>query len=154
MQPKDGLTAEARSAIMRAVKSRDTTPEIKVRKIAHAAGYRFRLNGDSLPGKPDIVFWGRKKAVFVHGCFWHGHKCKRGDRMPASNVDYWTKKIARNLVRDAAVREELERVGWRSLIIWECQIKDREAVLQALRGFLDDASKADCSAELTAGIQG
>ena len=137
MKPKDAAPTAERSAIMRAVKSRDTAPEIKLRRLAFAAGYRYRLNGESLPGKPDMVFWGRKKAIFVHGCFWHGHTCKRGDRMPASNVEYWTRKIARNVERDARVRLELERAGWKSLVIWECCLKDRDAVLNALRDFLD-----------------
>ncbi len=138
MKPKDCPPSAERSAIMRAVKSRDTAPEIKVRRLAHAAGLRYRLNGESLPGKPDMVFWGRKKAIFVHGCFWHGHTCKRGDRRPATNAPYWTRKIARNKERDARVREELARLGWRSLIIWECELRDSDAVLAALRGFLGE----------------
>jgi DNA mismatch endonuclease, patch repair protein len=137
LKPKVEAPTAERSAIMRAVKSRDTSAEIKVRKIAYAAGFRYRLNGESLPGKPDMVFWGRKKAIFVHGCFWHGHTCKRGDRLPASNVAYWTGKIARNKERDARVRDELAKLGWRTLTIWECWLKDRDAVLAALNGFLD-----------------
>lgn len=128
---------------MRAVKSRDTKPEKEVRKIAFAAGYRFRLNGESLPGKPDIVFWRKKKVVFVHGCFWHGHGCKRGDRLPSSNAQYWAKKIARNRERDAVVRDALSRAGWQSLTIWECSLRDREAVLKMLGKFLDGGSALD-----------
>ena len=96
----DVFTPLERSSVMRAVKSSNTTPEIAVRRAAHALGLRFRLNRSDLPGKPDLVFPARKTAVFVHGCFWHGHDCPRGARMPASNRDYWLIKIGRNVARD------------------------------------------------------
>jgi len=90
-----------RSDIMRAVKSKDTTPEMVVRRLIHGIGYRYRLHGKELPGKPDLVFAGRRKVIFVDGCFWHGHDCKRGARQPKANGDYWKPKIARNVQRDA-----------------------------------------------------
>lgn len=108
---------------MRAVKSRDTGPEMIVRRAAHALGYRFRLHRKDLPGSPDIVFPARKKAIFVHGCFWHGHDCARGARQPKANAEYWTAKIARNKARDERVVDELAALGWETLTIWECELK-------------------------------
>src|SRR5271170_4404133 len=101
-----------RSAIMRSVKSKDTGPEIAVRQFIHHLGYRFRLHRKSLPGTPDIVFPRLRKAVFVHGCFWHGHSCARGDRIPKNNREYWTSKILRNRVRDKLNRKLLQTQGW------------------------------------------
>jgi len=128
-------TAEQRSAVMRAVKSRDTKPEMIVRRAAHALGYRFRLHRKDLPGSPDLVFPSRKKAIFVHGCFWHGHDCTRGARMPKANAEYWTTKIGRNVTRDARVRGELASLDWETLTIWECELKDG-GIEERLRGFL------------------
>ena len=101
-------SAEQRSETMRAVKSRDTKPEMCVRRLLHRMGYRYRLHKESLAGKPDIVFPSRRRVIFVHGCFWHGHDCKRGNRIPATNTEYWTKKISRNVGRYSAQVEELE----------------------------------------------
>jgi len=120
---------------MRAVKSRDTVPEILVRRMLHAAGYRFRLNVGSLPGCPDLVFPSRQKVIFVNGCFWHGHKCLRGARIPKKNRDYWTKKIARNRERDSQNLRELRTLGWKALTVWECQVKAIK--LGRLRKFLE-----------------
>src|SRR5579863_2115314 len=100
-------TPEQRSRIMGAVKGSDTAPEMMVRRMAHRMGYRFRLHRKDLPGKPDLVFPGLRKVVFVHGCFWHGHDCTRGARVPIRNRDYWTAKIARNRERDKRARREL-----------------------------------------------
>lgn len=129
-------TDPARSAVMRAVRSRDTKPEMTVRRAAHALGLRFRLHRKDLPGSPDLVFPSRKTAVFVHGCFWHGHDCARGARLPKTNADYWRAKIARNVARDARARGELEALGWRALTIWECELKDAQALAERLVGFL------------------
>jgi DNA mismatch endonuclease (patch repair protein) len=115
-----------RSAVMRAVKSRDTAPELKVRRAAHALGLRFRLGRTDLPGKPDLVFPSRRVALFVHGCFWHGHDCPRGARVPQANRAYWIAKINRNVLRDEASVQALRRLGWRPAIIWECEAKDSE----------------------------
>jgi DNA mismatch endonuclease (patch repair protein) len=128
--------SEDRSRIMRAVKSRDTSPELTVRRLLHAMGYRFRLHRSDLPGNPDIVLPGRQKVLFVHGCFWHGHKCPRGDRVPNTNRDYWIRKIARNRERDVAARVALEKSAWQVGVVWECEIKDRGSVERQLRRFL------------------
>src|SRR5271157_2790814 len=105
---------------MRAVKSCDTTPELIVRRLAHSMGYRFRLHRKELPGNPDIVFPRLNKIIFVHGCFWHGHNCARGARVPKANRDYWLKKIAGNKVRDRNNLKKLAVKGWTSLVVWEC----------------------------------
>lgn len=127
----------ARSDIMRAVKGKDTKPELLVRRLLHSLGYRYRLHGKNLPGKPDIVFPGRKKVIFVHGCFWHGHKCKRGNRTPKTNVDYWVKKISNNKKRDSQHKRQLRNAGWDVLELWECQLKDKERLTRKLKSFLD-----------------
>lgn len=117
--------SEERSRIMRAVRSKDTSPEIIVRKWLHANGYRYRLHSKNLPGKPDIVFPSRKKLIFVHGCFWHAHKCSRGDRQPKTNVTYWKTKIKRNAARDHEHVQELNNLGWEVLTVWECEIRPK-----------------------------
>ena len=108
---------------MRAVKGRDTTPEVAVRRILRAAGIGYRLGGCGLPGRPDVVMPGRRVAVFVHGCFWHGHVCVRGARQPKANADYWSAKIGRNRTRDVATQTALEGAGWRVVTLWECGMK-------------------------------
>ncbi len=113
-----------RSAVMRAVKSRDTAPELAVRRAAHALGLRFRLHRADLPGKPDLVFPARRIALFVHGCFWHGHDCPRGARMPQTNCAYWESKISRNVARDATASAALKKLGWTPRTIWECETRD------------------------------
>jgi DNA mismatch endonuclease (patch repair protein) len=132
----DRFTPDERSAVMRAVKAKDTKPEIAVRKLLWAAGYRYRLNARALPGKPDIVLRPRRAAIFVHGCFWHGHDCKRGARLPQANGAYWRAKIARNSARDSATLAALKAQGWRALVIWECQIRDAAALQRRLTAFL------------------
>ena len=122
---------------MRAVRSKDTAPEMLVRRLAHALGYRFRLHRKDLPGHPDLAFPGRKAVVFVHGCWWHGHDCRRGARAAKTNADYWSAKIARNVERDRTAQHALAAAGWRVLVIWECDTKDRDALAGRLRGFLD-----------------
>ena len=127
---------ERRSAIMRAVKSRDTTPELTVRAVLRTFAPGYRLHRPDIPGKPDIAFPGRKRVIFVNGCFWHGHACARGARAPKANADYWRAKIARNVARDARHQEALASQGWRALTIWECELKDRVALEKKLRDFL------------------
>lgn len=117
----DTVDAQTRSRIMAAVRQRNTTAELKVRSALHRAGKRFRLHRKGLPGTPDIVFPSRKVAVFVHGCFWHGHGCKRS-RPPSSNQSYWLPKIKENKERDRRKVEELESLGWHPIIVWECEI--------------------------------
>lgn len=126
----DVFSPAERSAVMRAVKSANTAPELAVRAAARALGAGYRLGGWDLPGKPDLVFPGRKTALFVHGCFWHGHDCKRGARAPKANADYWSAKIARNRARDAATLAALAARDWNTLVIWECDTRDA-AALQA-----------------------
>jgi len=126
-----------RSEVMARIEGKNTGPELAVRSLLHALGYRFRLHRKDLPGSPDIVLPGRKAVIFVHGCFWHGHRCKRGSRAPKTNSDYWTKKLAGNVARDEKRQTELVSLGWRVLVVWECEIKDREALACILRAFLD-----------------
>ena len=128
-------TIEQRSRTMRAVKSFDTAPEMLVRRLTHRMGYRFRLYREDLPGKPDLVFPGKHKVIFVHGCFWHGHNCRRGARIPVRNREYWTGKIARNRMRDKASLLSLQALGWKSLVIWECETKAQGALERRLRRF-------------------
>jgi len=127
---------EVRVRTMRAVKGRDTGPEMVVRRLTHGMGYRYRLHGKDLPGKPDLVFRPRRKAIFVHGCFWHQHDCPRGARLPKSNRDYWWPKLRRNKERDAQHRERLFDMGWNALTIWECEIADRDALARRIAAFL------------------
>jgi DNA mismatch endonuclease (patch repair protein) len=129
----DVFSTEKRSAVMRRVKGRDTTPELKVRKALTALRVRYRLNRRDLPGSPDIVMAGRRLAIFVHGCFWHGHDCARGSRVPKANRDYWLAKVTRNKARDAAAEAALIQRGWRVETIWECDLKDAERLDERLR---------------------
>jgi DNA mismatch endonuclease, patch repair protein len=132
----DVYGAEKRSAVMRRVKGRNTTPEMTVRKALTKLGARYRLHRKDLPGKPDVVMPGRKLALFVHGCFWHGHDCPRGSRVPKQNRDYWVAKVGRNVARDARNAEALGAAGWRVETIWECELKDAAALEERLRGLL------------------
>ena len=122
---------------MRTVRGRDTAPELAVRRLLTQLGYRYRLHRADIPGKPDIAFVGRRKAIFVHGCFWHGHDCKRGARPPKANADYWRRKIGRNRERDAATAERLAEAGWGALTVWECELRDTGAVRERLRAWLE-----------------
>jgi DNA mismatch endonuclease (patch repair protein) len=130
-----------RSSIMRAVKSVNTKPEMAVRRIVHAMGYRYRLHRADLPGKPDLVFPARRSVIFVHGCWWHGHDCKRGARETKTNRDYWIAKIDRNRKRDIASKQALEALSWRPLIIWECEIRNVDELSNRLLSFL---GRKDC----------
>ena len=122
----DIFTPEQRSAVMRRVKGRDTGPEWTVRRILRAAGIGYRLGGRGLPGRPDVVMQGRRVALFVHGCFWHGHDCARGARQPKTNADYWIAKIGRNRARDAVSEAALAAQGWRVITVWECDLKGED----------------------------
>ena len=124
----DVFTPEQRSAVMRRVRGRDTTPELAVRRILRAAGIGYRLGGAGLAGRPDLVMKGRRTVVFVHGCFWHGHDCPRGARQPKANAAYWAAKIERNRARDASTQAKLEAAGWRVITIWECRMKSPDFV--------------------------
>jgi DNA mismatch endonuclease (patch repair protein) len=124
----DRVSSDVRSRMMAKVRNKDTAPELAVRRLLHAAGLRFRLHRKDLPGKPDIVLPRHRIAVFVHGCFWHGHDCPRGSR-PASNVEFWTGKIDKNMARDQAARDALVASQWNPVTIWECDLAGSTAAL-------------------------
>ena len=120
----DPLTPEQRSRCMSRIRGKDTKPEMIVRRGLHALGLRYRLHDRQLPGSPDLVFPGRQAAIFIHGCFWHGHDCPMF-RLPSTRTDFWSAKIGRNRERDAQALEGLHTEGWRSLVIWECALRGR-----------------------------
>jgi DNA mismatch endonuclease (patch repair protein) len=124
-----------RRRTMQAVKDKNTKPEWIVRRLLHAAGYRYRLHGKALPGKPDLVFASRRRVIFVHGCFWHGHGCARGARQPKANAGYWSAKIGRNRERDIKHLAALRADGWKAHTVWECEIKN-PGLLARLARFL------------------
>lgn len=119
----DTVDATTRSKMMSSVSGKDTKPEVLVRSALHAKGFRYRLHDKNLPGKPDLVFRRYKIAVFVHGCFWHGHNCRRG-RRPSSNVEFWNKKLDKNIARDRESIVALEALGWSVVVIWECRLDE------------------------------
>ena len=121
---------------MQSVKSKNTGPELVVRRLLHGMGYRYRLHRRDLPGKPDIAFMSRRKAIFVHGCFWHGHDCPKG-RLPKSRLDYWQPKLDENRIRDRTKTEQLRSLGWSVLVIWQCGTVDKESLASRLQGFVD-----------------
>ncbi|MBA2677740.1 MAG: DNA mismatch endonuclease Vsr, partial [Ktedonobacteraceae bacterium] len=127
----DTLSKIQRSRNMRQIQARDTRPELLVRKLLHAQGFRFRLHHSTLPGRPDIVLPKYGAVIFVHGCFWHAHKCVAG-RRPKSNVEYWDKKLSTNVQRDKRVRRQLHNLGWRCLIIWECELRNLDRLHRKL----------------------
>ena len=126
-----------RRRTMQAVRSKNTAPEMYVRRLLHRRGYRYSLHREDLPGRPDIVFSSRRKVIFVHGCFWHGHNCRRGHRVPKSNTEYWTAKIARNRSRDIKTRKKLRTAGWSVLVLWECWLRDDVKTMARLERFLE-----------------
>ncbi|NBS34321.1 MAG: DNA mismatch endonuclease Vsr [Methylocystaceae bacterium] len=134
--PPDRDARRKRSAIMRAVKSKNTSAELAVRALLRQFAPGYRLHRRDVPGVPDIAYLSRKKAIFVHGCFWHGHDCPRGARIPKSNVAYWREKIDRNRNRDAALHATLSLMGWRRLVVWECELKAPAPLSRKLRRFL------------------
>lgn len=121
---------------MRAVKGADTRPEMAVRRLVHSLGYRYRLHVKGLPGKPDLVFSSRRKVIFVHGCFWHQHDCPRGARLPKANREYWQPKLRRNQERDASHYKSLRALGWRVLVVWECEVKNAALLKKLLLEYL------------------
>lgn len=133
----DKLSRSARSANMARVRSRDTGPEMIVRRLIHGMGYRYRLHARELPGRPDLVFRSRKRVIFVHGCFWHSHPGCRRAALPQSNVAFWEKKIGRNVKRDVLQLETLVKSGWKVLVIWECATRNQEELVADIRQFLD-----------------
>lgn len=135
----DRVSPEIRSRTMRAIRSKDMKPELAVRRLVHSMGYRYRLHRHSLPGRPDLVFPGRRKVIFVHGCFWHQHSdpdCKIS-RRPKSNRAYWLPKLDRNVARDAENQAGLHELGWSSLVIWECHVRAGDGIADRIRDFLE-----------------
>ena len=128
---------------MRSVKGRDTGPELAVRRLIFSLGGRYRLSPPNLPGRPDIVLARRRLAIFVHGCFWHGHDCPRGARTPKANRDYWQAKIARNRARDATAASALAGLGWRVETVWECELRDAEALAARARAWLRPSAPSE-----------
>ena len=149
----DTRTPEQRRRIMRAVKTRDTGPELIVRRLLHSLGYRYRLHRKDLPGKPDVAFLSRRKAIFVHGCFWHGHGCSKG-RLPKSRLDYWKPKLNGNRERDGRKEEELRAMRWRVLVIWQCETADLDALALRLQDFLGSRKARSSPSERHVGISG
>ena len=135
----DTLTTAERSERMSRVRSKDTKPEMTVRSLVHRMGYRYRLHVRSLPGNPDLVFRSRGKIIFVHGCFWHRHgtNCEY-TRWPKSKLNFWRPKLEQNHLRDTVVRRKLGKLGWRILVVWECQLKNIDALAGRVRAFLED----------------
>ena len=139
----DSLSPTERSRVMSRVRSADTAPEMAVRRLLYRLGYRYRLHVAGLPGRPDIVFRKKKKAIFVHGCFWHRHRCRNGRRLPKSRRGFWRRKLEKNAVRDKQTLIALRRLGYTSLIIWECQVHGICGVegVRQLRKFLHSPSR-------------
>jgi len=137
----DKLTPERRSWNMSRIRGKDTKPELLVRRLLHAKGYRYRLHGKAgaarLPGNPDLVFAGRRKVIFVNGCFWHFHDCRVGQHAPQANAEFWAAKRNRTRERDANQRRLLEDAGWQVLTVWECELKDSSALEAELVRFLE-----------------
>lgn len=139
----DVFSKEKRSWIMSRVKGRDTKPELLVRAVVHRMGYRFRVHRRDLPGNPDIVLPRHRKVIFVHGCFWHGHEgCRRATR-PATNEPFWNQKLDSNIERDERFKTELRRLGWKVLVVWECETHKPEKLISKLSSFLDGQTNKD-----------
>jgi DNA mismatch endonuclease, patch repair protein len=141
----DTVSREQRSWNMSRIRGKNTKPELIVRRLVHAAGYRYRLHGMAagamLPGKPDLVFAGRRKVIFVNGCFWHSHDCKVGQTAPKTNAEFWEAKRSRTRQRDAAQAAKLAELGWAVLVVWECELKDASLLERQLFGFLGPVAK-------------
>jgi DNA mismatch endonuclease (patch repair protein) len=134
----DVLTPEQRKKNMSAIRGKDTKPEKIVRSLVHRLGYRYRLHDGRLPGKPDLVFSSRRKAIFVHGCFWHMHACPYGQVVPKTNAEFWQVKRQGNVERDQRNIGRLEADGWQCLVIWECMVRDADDLRRAIQAFLGD----------------
>lgn len=136
----DIISPEKRSKIMRSIKNKDTKPEMIVRRLVFSLGYRYRLHVKNLYGKPDLVFRKRKKIIFVHGCFWHQHQECRNGKLPSSNLEYWRPKLEKNKLNDKKNQSLLVEDGWEVLVIWECEIKDINALKKRIINFLESGS--------------
>jgi DNA mismatch endonuclease (patch repair protein) len=137
----DPLSKSQRSALMASIRSKDTAPELAVRKVLTAMGIRYRLHGKGLPGRPDIVIRRLNLVIFVHGCFWHRHRCRRGKAMPAVRRAFWRAKFEANRKRDRRSIAALRRAGWRVLVIWECQTEDAGRLVERVVPFVSGQSR-------------
>jgi DNA mismatch endonuclease, patch repair protein len=138
----DILTPSLRSERMALIRGKGTQPELRIRRLVHGMGYRYRLHRRALPGSPDLVFGPRRKVIFVHGCFWHRHEdpnCKLS-RLPKSRLEFWIPKLQANKARDRRVLLELRKLGWAALVIWECQTRDDESMRETISRFLDETT--------------
>jgi DNA mismatch endonuclease (patch repair protein) len=126
-----------RREIMQSIRGKNSRPELLVRRLVHSMGYRYRLHSRSLPGAPDLVFSSRRKVIFIHGCFWHRHRCRKGQSVPGTRRKFWIAKLEGNKKRDERKRRALRRLGWRSLVIWECQTKDVDRLTDRIVRFLE-----------------
>jgi DNA mismatch endonuclease, patch repair protein len=135
----DNLSKKTRSKIMRAIKSRDTRPELCVRRVVYSLGYRYRIADGRLPGRPDLVFRSKRRVIFVHGCFWHVHKGCSLSHVPPNA--YWRKKLKHNIERDRVTVSTLKRSGWKSLVLWECELARAERVMKKIELFLGSSIK-------------
>ena len=140
----DTLTKKQRGERMSRIKSKNTKPELRVRRIVHGLGYRYRLHDKSLPGTPDLVFKQRKKAIFVHGCFWHRHKNCHLARLPKSKLDFWLPKLEGNRQRDEKNLKALDNLGWEIMVIWECELIYVEKLTNRLTYFLGSTRAVEC----------
>jgi DNA mismatch endonuclease (patch repair protein) len=138
----DRFSPAERSRLMGRVRGRDTSPEQAVRRLLHALGYRFRLHGSGVLGRPDVVWHTKKTAIFVHGCFWHQHRSCRRATVPQANHEFWAKKLSGNRSRDARVVRTLRSTGWRVLVLWQCQVHDSERLRSMLERFLGRATRS------------
>jgi|SRR5665213_107822 len=134
----DRLTPQERSSNMASIPSRNTNPEMIVRKTVHSLGYRYRLHQKSLPGTPDLTFLRKRKVIFVHGCFWHRHKGCAKASTPTTRADFWQEKFDSNVARDRRVTKALKREGWKILVVWQCELKNSEALARRIDAFLKD----------------
>ena len=134
----DFLSPSQRSERMSRIRSSNTAPEVALRRAMHALGFRFRLHSKGLPGKPDIVLPRYKTVIFVHGCFWHRHRGCKVATTPKTNSEFWVEKFDRNIVRDVRTREQLEKLGWRVIVVWECELRSANQVAGAVRRVADE----------------
>lgn len=141
----DRITPSDRSRLMSRVRGKNTRPELRVRSLLHRLGFRFRLHRRDLPGRPDLVLAKYRAAIFVHGCFWHGHSCSKGRIKPSSNVAFWQKKLSDNQRRDARKRRELEAAGWKVITIWECETANETELARRLSAALRGRDDTDSS---------
>ena len=123
---------------MSRVRATDTKPEMTVRRLVHGMGFRYRLHAGDLPGRPDLVFSARGKIIFVHGCFWHRHGTCKNTRWPKSRLDFWKPKLETNRARDLATQRVLRRLGWKVLVVWECQLKNLDKTAEKIKRFLEN----------------